>query len=374
MNYSEKDKNELRQKLTFIVKKLRKNNFLKNVKFNKPQSVKHDEVFFRDKVRMRKRIVLSTSGCSIASCTMCPLPNEALGRDKKVTPNDLIEQIKRAFKNKDNYNYEIVTVYSNNNFFSDQDMFPEVRRFLYQQFKKSSASYLVVESLPQFITQAKVLEAKKILRKRKKTLVVAIGLQSSNDIVRELAINSTCTRSAFENAVKLLKDNNFMVQVFLMIKPPFLLEKEAIKDSVASIKYLTSLGIYEPILCATRVSPNTLVNFLYKEKKFHPPWLWTIIEILKKSYKQVPNSRPRVAVSELYSKNNLSSSHAHNCDKCNDDVVALIERFNHNRNIHIFDKLNCGCYREYKKYLSSEMIEWKKRSIQERVSEFIKKY
>ena len=366
------EKNELRKKLTLLIHKLRKSDLPENIDFDEPQSVVHDEVFFVGKTRKRKRIVLLSPACCVASCTMCPLPNEALGKDKKITSANLISQVKKAFAGADGSDHEMVTVYSNSNFFSDLDIFPEARIFIYEKFAASPASILVVESLPQFITAEKIAEAKKHLRGKK--LSVAIGLQSADDTVRELAINSSCSRNAFENAVRLLKADGFTAQVFLMIKPPFLSEQEAIEDTAGSIGYLATLGIYDPILCATRVAPNTLVELLYKEKKFRPPWLWTIIEILRISHERFPDSNPRIAVSELKLEHNPGSVSASNCDKCNLRVVKAIEEFNNSRDLGLFDRLSCACHEDYLGYLDRELPDWKKVPISGRISEFLNNY
>lgn len=363
-------KKDLRKRLTQLVASLRSGSCLECQRPDEPQSVKHDEIFFNGQTRKRKRIVLLAKGCSVASCTMCPLPNEALGREEKITSMNLIKQIRSAFEYEKEYSYEIVTVYGNNNFFSDLDISPEAREYIYRQVSQSPARILIVESLPQFISEKKIKEAKSILGK--KQLAVAIGLQSANSSVRELAVNSACTRSAFKKAAKLLRENNFLTQVFLMVKPPFMREAEVVNDVLGSIKFLASLAIFDPILCVTRVAPKTLVSRMYKEKLFYSPWLWTVIRILIKSAEQTPTSTPRVAVSELYSANNPGSVCTGNCRTCNDLAVKAIEKFNISRDVNVIKGLYCSCLKDYKKFLINELPSWKNMPMRERIVDFLK--
>ena len=362
---------KLRSDLSFLTLNLRKTIFPKNIDVCQPQSERIDTVLFNGKIRKRKRIVLLSPGCSIATCTMCPLPNEAIDpKCKRITVDDMITQVKNAFAKHKKSTYEVVTIYTNSNFFVDDDIPSSVREYIYEEVAKSPAKYLVVESLPQFITEKEIKHIKKTLGKKK--LSVAIGLQSSNDMVRELAINSTCTKKGFEKTVKLLTKYGYYSQVFLMIKPPFLLEKEAIKDTVNSIKYLTKFNIKDPILCATRVAPDTLVNLLYKKQLFTSPYLWTIVEILKQAKKLSPKSKPRVAVGELHPEDNPGSTCTSNHHTCDKKIIKSIEKYNKDHKISELNKIKCSCLDEYINFMDQEIPKWQDLSIPDRIKSFLK--
>jgi radical SAM enzyme (TIGR01210 family) len=240
----------------------------------------------------------------------------------------------------------MVTIYTNGNFFADKEVPAESRVHMYQEIAKTKAEYVLVESLPQFITEEKIQEAKKYLREDQK-LVVAIGLQSADDTVRALSVNTTCTRQGFERAYEALKKHDYMVQAFLMVKPPFLTEAEAVEDTVKSIAYLNELGIDNPILCATRVAPNTVLSDLYQDGEFRPPWLWSVIEVLKRSAVESPGCHPRVVVGELKQSSNPDSVTPHNCELCNERVVNAINSYNTTLDINALSQETCSCHAEY---------------------------
>jgi radical SAM enzyme (TIGR01210 family) len=364
--------NILRRQLTILAQSMRQSTIPNNTSLLDPQSKKNDYLLFGNKIYRRKRIVFLTFGCSVGSCTMCPLPNEALAaRRRHITPKDIISQFENSFKGDNINNYNLVTVYNNGNFFVDKEIFPEVRRYIYQRIQKSRVSMLMVESLPQFINDKKITEAKQYLGEKK--LAVCIGLQSADNLIRELAINSTCTKKAFKNAVNILSKNGYFTLAFLMIKPPFLTESEAINDVVKSIEYLSSLGINNPILCATRVAPNTVVNLMFRKNIFNPPWLWSIIEILRKTLKVCPQSNPRVVTSELKTESNPDSICPQNCSKCNSYIIKALERFNTTKSLNLFETYQCDCYSSYQRFLIEENKRFGQLSLQQRVALFLQK-
>ncbi|EKD93354.1 MAG: hypothetical protein ACD_28C00163G0005 [uncultured bacterium] len=362
---------KLRQKLTILARKLRKNIISEEANLFVPQSSQNDVVFLEDRHYKRKRIVLLSRGCTVGFCSMCPLPNESLDPTRRITEEELISQFESAFLGDSIDNYELITIYNNGNFFFDNEIPAKVRHHIYGRMKKSKASLLVVESLPQFIDDQKIKEAKQTMGDKK--LSVLIGLQSSNQIIREVLINSPCTQFHFERAVELLVKNDYNASVFLMIKPPFLNEREAIEDAINSIEYVYGLGIKDIVLCPTRVAPGTVAYLLAQTGKFSPPRLWSILEILRRS-RQLDLGRinlPRVALSELKKEKNKDSFCAENCNLCTEKIIKAIEKFNEKREFKALDSMACVCLSDYQKFLQEESTLWENKNFVERVESFL---
>jgi len=214
--------------------------------------------------------------------------------------------------------------------------------------------------------------AKKLLGKCK--LMVAIGLQSSNDLIREVAINTICTKQHFEQATRLLSAFNYKSLVFLMVKPPFITESEAIEDAVTSVRYLGLLGINEAILCPTKIDEATIVNLLFQRKLYSPPWLWSVIEILKQIYQHNTNHPARIATSLLDSNRQTTSLTAKNCSKCTERVIKIIEEFNMTKNLAVLDSIRCDCYSTYQEQIAKENQIYGSIPIEKRASNFISNY
>ncbi len=365
----------LRKHMTTLVRSLRRSILTLDTNFSKPLSNLSDEILVEGKKLRRKRIVLLTSGCTVASCTMCPLPNEAV--DAKmgcITPSNLMDQFDHAFSTTEDEidGFDVVTIYTNGNFFVDQEVPPLVREYIYEQINKSAVSLLIVESLPQFVTKAIIDEAKAHLGE--KQLSVYIGLQSSDDLIRTLAINSTTTRVAFEQAVHLLHEAQYLCTAFLMVKPPFLTETEAIRDAVQSIVYLSTLGVYDPMLCATKISPHTVVSLLAKEGNFVSPWLWSVIEILKEVQTHSPASKPIIATSLFDEERNADSTCTQNCEQCSPGIIDLLTTYNKTRDPRPLFEVRCSCYEAYRHAKEEEEERFGSIPVLNRITAFLDRH
>lgn len=341
-----------------------------SVDINRPQSARSDTVTLGSETLTRRRIVLITRGCSVATCTMCPLPGEAVDPARReIVSKNLMAQFDAAFRPEDKQNHELVTVYNNGNYFDDHEIPADVRVYIYRQIAASGAKILSVESLPQFINESRIEEIRQHLGDKK--IMVSIGLQSADDTIRELAIDSTCTRPGFENAVKLLGEVGGIVQPFLMIKPPFVTEVEAIDDAVSSVKYLYSLGISDSILCATRVAPHTVLKTVHEKGMFSSPWIWSVVEVLQRCATEVPEAKPRISLGELKMSGKEDSILTHNCDKCADNLIDLISKFNISHDIHLFDGVDCDCRSVYQKAMVAESARYSGIDIPQRIKNFL---
>jgi archaeosine synthase beta-subunit len=329
-----------------------------------PQSIEDDFYILDATPLKRRRVLLKTRGCSTPTCTMCPLPNEALLEQNLPSSAELIQQVRVALA--DLGGSQMLTLYNNGNFFADKEISPEARQGIYRECAASSLQAVMVESLPQFMTDEKLREASQLLNGKK--LVVAIGLQSANSMVRELCINTICTQEAFESATKRMKNYDIRAKFFLMVKPPFLDEKEGIEDAIFSVSYLAEQGIYDPILCPLRVSPNTVVASLAKQGLYRPPNLWSVIKIVKavSSF-----SRPRIALTNVDATRNAESNCPIGCSLCTEKLVEKLERWNQTFDISLLDNLDCSCKESWEKDLNAESTSL---PLQERVREFLSRY
>ncbi len=254
---------------------LRRNQFT-YASLNEPQSVTTDTIQTPEGPRTRRRIVLTAHGCSVATCTMCPLPDEAVDKAIPVTLDHWLVQLRAGLKWDEDIH--TLTLFHNGNFFADREVPSEWRRVILDWVAHSRVHELVVESLPQYLTEQRLGEAREALGPSVK-LTVAIGLQSSSELVRELCIASTCLEDSFKRAVALLRAQGDEVQAFLMFHPPFLTIEESIWDLRESIRYCHAVGV-TPTICPMRIAPNTVVADLAAKGLYEAPALFDLCEAL----------------------------------------------------------------------------------------------
>ena len=106
-------------------------------------------------------------------------------------------------------------------------------------------------------------------------------------------------------------------------------------NSIEKIKDVTDLISINPV----NVQRNTLVEYLWKRGQFRPPWLYTIVEILKKVKGITKNTTIKCDV-----VGGGSIRGAHNCKKCDMDFLEAISIFSLNQKPSVLNNLSCDCY------------------------------
>ncbi len=256
---------------------LRRNQFT-YASLDEPQSVTTDTIQTPEGPRTRRRIVLTAHGCSVATCTMCPLPDEAVDARVPVTLDNWLRQLTQGLSQTPFGGIHTLTLFHNGNWFADREVPAAWREEIYCYLRATDIRELVVESLPQYLTAERLDHARRFLGPDIR-LTVAIGLQSSSELVRELCIASTCLEDSFTRAVQLLHAQGDAVQAFLMFHPPFLTIEESMWDLRESIRYAQACGV-TPTICPMRIAPHTVVADLAAKGLYTAPTLSDLCEAL----------------------------------------------------------------------------------------------
>jgi len=353
----------LRQGLSKIALGIRRNRSQIGT-LDTPFSVIDYEFYEGGRTYKRKKIILAARGCTAATCTMCPIPNEAYyGLNLNFTPEDFLRQFYAAFTTEPIDSYQLVSVYNSGNWFANREIPAGARQGIYQAIARSCCEGLMVESLPQFVTPQAIAEAKEYLDGKR--LIVGIGLQSADDFIRNVCINTTCTKEQFERASHLLWEKGYTAKVYLMIKPAFLTEREAVTETVQSIQYVAALGYEDVSICPTRIAPYTVVAELAKRGMYTPPSLWTTIDILNELGSD-SLAQARVACLDVDGKDS-DTVYPHNCPSCTPVILDALKTFNMTRDLSIINSLDCSCRQDH----LTDMALVDKRPLEKRIEAFL---
>ena len=289
-------------------------------------------------------IIFRTHGCSWSlrsGCSMCGYFNDSMWG--KVSNDDLLKQFDVAMEK---YSGEkFVKIFTSGSFLDDKEIKPKVRNELLSKLLET-ADKVSVESRPEFVTNEKLFSINDL--SQSKTFEVGIGLETANDFVRENAINKGFTFNDYKKAAKNLKKYDFKLKTYVLIKPPFLTEKESIEDSISTvekIKEYTGIVSFNP----TNVQRNTLVEYLWKRRQYRPAWLFSVIEILKESKKIAGNVRLKC---DIAGGGNMRG--AHNCKLCDRKFLNAITEFSLSQKINVFKDLDCDCKEKWLDQLDIE--------------------
>jgi hypothetical protein len=107
-------------------------------------------------------------------------------------------------------------------------------------------------------------------------LEVAMGLETVHPEILP-ALNKRMSLSQFAAAARFLRDNNIDLRVFILVKPPFMQETEAVEWAARSIDFAFDCGATAVTLIPTR-SGNGAMNDLADAGDFSPPRLSTLEE------------------------------------------------------------------------------------------------
>jgi len=291
-------------------------------------------------------IIFRTKGCSWAlksGCTMCGYFNDSMW--KNVSGRDLLKQFDTAMQS---YNGErFVKIFTSGSFLDDNEVQPQVRMEILQRLA-GHADKISVESRPEYITDEKLKNTNDVIKS--KIFEISMGLETANDFVREHVINKGFTFKDYQKAADSVKKNKCELKTYVLVKPPFLTEKESIGDSIDTvdkIKTITDTVSFNP----TNVQRNTLVEYLWKRKQYRPAWLWSVVEILKTSKKIAGNVRIKCDIA-----GGGSIRGTHNCKECDHEILNAIAMFSLSQDIHVFDELDCRCREKWLDQLDIEDI------------------
>jgi radical SAM enzyme (TIGR01210 family) len=129
---------------------------------------------------------------------------------------------------------------------------------------------VIVESHPALIDE-NCLRFRDLLRGR---LEVAMGLETVHPEILP-RLNKRMSLDQFSGAAGMLRENSITLRVFILVKPPFLGEAEAIDWAQRSLEFAFECGASAATLIPTR-GGNGALEELAKQGDFEPPKLETL--------------------------------------------------------------------------------------------------
>ncbi len=284
-------------------------------------------------------MILRTRGCERAlkgGCSMCGYINDAA--KIRVDEEDILYQFSEVMRH---FSEErIVKIFTSGSFLDEEEIPKAVQDKILETFNKKTEK-IIVETRPEFVSSERL--------ERIQNLEIAIGLESANDFVLENTINKGFKMEDYIKAATILNDLGIGLKTYLLIKPPFLSEREAIYDAVKSAeiaaKYSQTIS-FNPV----NIQRYTLVEKLWRNGEYRAPWLWSVVEVLKQSHK--------LKDVRLMSSPTAGGTRrgAHNCGRCDVDFLKAIKEYSLTQDISFLNELSCDCKEEWQDVLNTEVI------------------
>ena len=296
----------------------------------------------KDSINGRKSdamvVIMRTNGCVWAKngggCTMCGYRTASLSG---VTVENLMSQVDEALSR---YKGEpFVKIYTSGSFLDENEIPLPVRERIFQEF--SGCERLLFESRPEFVNPD-------VLSTLPKSTTLALGLESHDPIIMERSIRKGFTPDDARRAGEQAKDAGLMVRSYLLLKPLFMQERQAIDSAVQSARFADPFSD-EISVNPINVQKGTVIERIWKRGDYRPPWIWSLIEVFKQLSGTV-DSRLMSSPSGGGSQRGV-----HNCGVCDQAALDAVERFSFSQDPKDLE-VTCQCKRDWQNYMSSETL------------------
>lgn len=281
--------------------------------------------------------IMRTSGCRWAKaggCTMCGYREASI---PDMTEENLMSQVDRIMER---YKGEpFVKFYTSGSFLDTGEIPVPVRDRIFDEF--SECERILVESRPEFVNESTI----SILPK---TATVALGLESSNPEILRTSIHKGFTPEESRRAGTAIYEAGLTVRTYLLLKPIYMMEGQAIEDSIRSALFADPYSA-EISINPLNVQYGTQTERLWKRGEFRAPWIWSLIDVFRRLSGNV-SARLMSSPSGGGSQRGV-----HNCGECDRRALDAVEKFSFSQDVRDLD-VTCGCIMKWKDYLSAEKM------------------
>ena len=291
-------------------------------------------------------VIFRSGGCSWNRCRMCGYRHERypdLPRDELA--ERMIRQVRWVKENFSDEDYQVLKIFTSGSFFDPDEVPPIVRRAVAEAFR---GKVVIAETRPEYVELDALREFREGIDTGTWTrpLSVAVGLETTNDLIRERSIDKGFSYADFLRAATVAHAAGAGMKAYLLMKPPFLTEREARDDMIRSIKDIASVADSISMNLCT-VQSRTEVEHLWKQHAYRPPYLWSVLDVLIAS--------PVHILCDPVGGGQMRGPH--NCGACDGPIVKGIGDYSLTGDVGLLRALKeteCGCKEEWEFVLDQE--------------------
>ena len=317
---------------------------------------------FKGKVVDAINITLTPTGCEWAKTGGCTMCGEWSGSNlgEKVDAKYHIAQFSTAVANiLSKGKYPWIRIYQEGSYTNLKEVDGSAQKVILRLASSlKGVERITIEGMARYIDKDVITLLKDSMVKPVE-LEVGIGFEAQDDVIRMVCVNKGQTIEQFKKAVSLLKTNGIKTLAYVLLKPTFLTEKEAIDEAIKTIKKAFEIGFDRVSLEPLSIHQWSLLEALYANGLYQTPWLWSIIEVIKSTHHL---GEIRIGGVEYYPRPEVVANNHHSDNSvCSISILEAIKKYNYLRNIDIFNDLNCHCKKEWQKELKKSYPPLKER-------------
>lgn len=308
-----------------------------------------------EKNYMMPFLILVSNPCSHilkhGGCTMCGYSNLASFK-QNITGDVIYKQFRKGLEViKKIPRREMVAIGTAGSFLDPNEVPYDIQvRIIKDLNSCSDIQYINIEARAEFVNKESLENLVEAIDDPYK-LSIGIGLESSNDLIRELCVNKCMHINSFVQAIRLLKEHNISPTAYVTIGKPFINDWTNINDAVESIKFAFQQGSDRIVLLRLGVQPNSLIEWLYRHNIYKPIGIWAMVEVLKRL--------PEELRKEILIANPRLPKHLETEEKGSaQTAIELLYEYKGSLDysyIQAIDTLSCSLKREWYRNLENEM-------------------
>ena len=299
-----------------------------------------------DQVLNSVTTIIRSGGCSWNRCLMCQYRHE---RFHNLSVDELIFSMKEqlnflAASIREN-NPSLVKIYTSGSFFDDKEVPPEVRDVVAELCK---GRLLTVECRADYVDYNIISAYRESLKDETGSggLIIAMGLETSSDLIREKCIDKGLTFEQYVSAALSIRKAGGLVKTYLLHKPAYVTEREAYEDMISSVRdILPYTDLISLNTCS--IQRNTIVEHLWRQGSYRPPYLWSVVQVLAESPVHITCD----------TLGGGQKRGAHNCGSCDQMILDAIKEYNLNGDqelIKSVSEMSCRCKKEWEFVMEHE--------------------
>lgn len=294
-------------------------------------------------------MILPTPGCWWAlgdsgGCTMCSYVSDCTL--EPIESEDIVRIFNEHLERFDlkSEEYVAVKLFASGSFLNPYELPVEARNRILETLRDmDNVREIIVESRPEYVTEEVLDEVFDVIGD--KLFEVSIGLETSDDDTRLNKINKGFTCEDFENAINVIhkardeKGYNLKAKAYVFVKPILVGERKAIDEAIQTAEYCSSVGIDRLSFCPATIHGGTLIEKLWRNGSYQPPWIWSAVEIIN-------TVRKNIDIPALMDTSGFGSRRGpYNCKKCSKELKHKIIDSNLDQSIIEHD---CECKDQWK--------------------------
>ena len=237
-------------------------------------------------------------------------------------------------------------------FFSGAEVPPKLREGVLRQLGRFPFLQAVgIETRPNLVTREKLLDAVDALPATVRHLTIGFGFECRDDLVRELAVNKGYGPEEVLRARDLIEEVNdtqqgvhLAFEIYVLLKPIFLTEAEAIEEAIRTIEWSYAGGAFSCVLFLNTIKPRTIQEYLSRREDLPPPiqyrtpYYRSAVEVLRRLS---PVDRKRTIVLGVQS-GILAHGMPRGCALCSPFLLGALMAYNFTADEAILDEAATG--------------------------------